>query len=338
MLLARAVPRVRLHLACGAPLVAILLASSSTSAAPRPRGIGVHLDYDRGTVARQCPEAKMLRGEVAAEIGHDPFTEAGPWQMRVAITRRKNGAFVATADLLDGDGATASSMGEMVSPDCRSLVLKALAVWISWELTDPPLPPPSLPAEPPPRPPPPPPHEDSPAPIQPFLLRFGLGAALGFGTAPRVALGVSSDVGIYWPLASLPFEGVSLTLGGRWDPPAAGQVPGLRESERVGTSRLLATLAPCAHWWKLYGCAVGELGQLRGRGEGVALAPQFANVYSAVGGRLGVEVPFAPHLGFRISGEILGTVTPKVIRVDEQPGWTTPTASGGFGAGLYLFF
>jgi hypothetical protein len=298
----------------------------------------VHLDYDRGTVARQCPEAKMLRGEVAAEIGHDPFTEAGPWQMRVAITRRKNGAFVATADLLDGDGATASSMGEMVSSDCRSLVLKALAVWISWELTDPPLPPPSLPAAPPPPlapPPPPPPKRPT---TDPFLVVIGLGSTVGFGAAPRPAAGVTADVGFRWKVDAAPLEGVSLTLGVRWDPPAAAHVPGLRVGEGVGTSRLLATLAPCVHWWKLYGCAVGELGQLRGRGEGVALAPQFANVYSAVGGRLGVEVPFAPHLGFRISGEILGTVTPIEIPVSERPGWSTPTASGGFGAGLYLFF
>jgi hypothetical protein len=170
------------------------------------------------------------------------------------------------------------------------------------------------------------------------LLRFGLGAALGFGTAPRVALGVSADVGIYWPLASLPFDGVSLTLEGRWDPPAAGHVPGLRDGEGVSTSRLLVTLAPCAHWWKLYGCAVGELGQLRGGGDGIALAVQHASVYSAMGPRLGVEVPFASHLGFRISGEILGTVKPIVLPVDKRPGWTTPEVSGGFGAGLYLFF
>ncbi len=61
-------------------LVAILLASTSTNAADRPRGVGVRLEYERGPGARQCPDVKLLRGEVAAEIGTDPFTEAGPWR------------------------------------------------------------------------------------------------------------------------------------------------------------------------------------------------------------------------------------------------------------------
>jgi hypothetical protein len=59
--------------------------------------------------------------------------------------------------------------------------------------------------------------------------------------------------------------------------------------------------------------------------------------YVVTGGRLGVEVPFAPHLGFRGYGEVLGTVTPQAIPIDERPGWTTPLVSGGLGVGLYLF-
>jgi hypothetical protein len=57
-----------------------------------------------------------------------------------------------------------------------------------------------------------------------------------------------------------------------------------------------------------------------------------------VGGRAGIEVPFAPHLGFRVSGEVLGTVHPVTFSIDERPAWTTPRASGDVEVGLFLFF
>ena len=251
---------------------------------------------------------------------------------------RKGRQIIGALQFYDDKGAPGwSKVLPVRANDCATLIA-AMGAEIEYEFA-------SAPTFPAPAPPvvappvvAPPTREDPPTPTNPILLRFGLGAALGFGTAPRVALGLSADVGIYWPLTSLPFDGVSLTLGGRWDPPAAGHVPGLPDSDRVSTSRLLATLAPCAHWWKLYGCAVGELGQLRGGGDGIALATREAGIYSAAGGRLGVEVLFAPHLGFRVSGEILGTLTPIAIPIAERPGWMTPPASGGFGTGLFFFF
>jgi hypothetical protein len=277
-----------------------------------------------------------LRIEVARRSGYDPFTADARARLVVTVTR-KGRQLIGALQFYDVKGAAGwSKVLPVRANDCGTL-LAAMGAEIEYEFSQAP----TFPAEAPPVVAPPvdtpPPHEDPPASTKPILLRFGLGAALGFGTAPRVALGVSADIGIYWPLASLPFDGVSLTLGGRWDPPAAGYVPGLREGERVSTSRLLVTLAPCAHWWKLYGCAVGELGQLRGGGDGIALAPQEAGIYSAAGGRLGVEVPFAPHLGFRVSGEILGTLTPIAIPIAERPGWATPHAEGDFEAGLILF-
>jgi hypothetical protein len=310
--------------------------SSTVALAAPPPHMTARLEYHRGPGTEACEDESGVRHEVARRSGYDPFTADARARVVVKLTRR-GGQILGAIQFYDDAGAPGwSRVFPVRANDCATL-LGAIGAEVDFQFSPHGLPPlapvvapievikPTLP-------------EDPPTPIQPVLFRFGLGAALGFGTAPRVALGVSGDVGIYWPLVSLPFEGVSLTLGGRWDPPAAGQVPGLRESERVGTSRLLVTLAPCAHWWKLYGCALGELGQLRGGGDGVALVVQHAGVYSAVGGRLGVEVPFAPRLGFRISGEILGTVTPIEIPLAERPGWSTPTASGGFGAGLYLFF
>ena len=175
-------------------------------------------------------------------------------------------------------------------------------------------------------------------PSAPVVVRFGLGSVLAFGVAPRVAAGVTVDAGILWPVEWGPLEGVSLSVGGRWDPPAAGHVPWAGAGVRVSASRLLVTVTPCGHWWKLYGCALGELGQLRHHAEGIALPAGAGNLSAAVGGRVGVELPFAPYLGFRGFGDVLGTLTPVTALIDARPAWTTPRVSGGVGAGLFVYF
>jgi hypothetical protein len=297
----------------------------------------VRLEYDRGLYARQCPDERALRGEVAAELGWDPFTETGTWRFHVAIVRKKNGMFAANGQLFDSDGATFSEMDEMAHASCQSLVAKLVAVWIAVVLTDPPLPPP---APPPPALPPsvvaPAPSDAPSPPAVRSMVRFGLGTVVGFDAAPRAAVGLAADVGVYVPVAWLPVNMVSFAMGVRWDPPASGYVLG---GVRVSTSRLLATASiPCAHVWKLYGCGVVGLGRLWGGAEGIALpVNEGGGTYVVTGGRLGVEVPFAPHLGFRGYGEVLGTVTPQAIPIDERQGWTTPLVSGGLGVGLYLF-
>jgi hypothetical protein len=295
------------------------------------------LSYQRGPGTEACPDEAGLRSEVARRAGYDPFTADAPSRLVVLVTR-KGPHILGSIQFYDDNGAPGwSKTASVRANDCKAL-FEVMGGDIEYEFSPaPPLPAHAVPVVAVPVVAPPP-HEDPPAPRDPILLRFGLGSALGFGTAPRVALGLTADVGIYWPLTSLPFDGVSLSLGGRWDPPAAGQVPGLPDSDRVSTSRLLVTLAPCAHRWKLYGCAVGEVGQLRGGGDGLALPVQGGRVYVSAGARVGVEVPFAPHLGFRVSGEVLGTVQPIVIPVSQRPGWTTPSASGGLEAGLFLFF
>jgi hypothetical protein len=77
--------------------------------------------------------------------------------------------------------------------------------------------------------------------------------------------------------------------------------------------------------------------QLVGGGEGIAYSAHDGSAYYVAGGRLGVEVPFASHLGIRVSGEVLGSFTTIVVPFNDQPGWTTPRASGSVGAGLYFF-
>ena len=65
------------------------------------------------------------------------------------------------------------------------------------------------------------------------MVRFGLGTVVGFGAAPRAAVGLAADVGVYFPVAWLPFDLVSFAMGVRRDPPAAGYgLGGVRVSLR----------------------------------------------------------------------------------------------------------
>lgn len=139
-------------------------------------------------------------------------------------------------------------------------------------------------------------------------LRVGLSSSLGFGVAPRADVGMSADVTMYDRVTWLPFfEGASFGVGASWTPPATGNVPGSTKPARLSTYNLLLDVAFCAYRWKLYGCAVLGMAQLRGQSEAIAIpAGGTYSGYVETGPRLGIEVPFAPHLGFRVFGEALG--------------------------------
>ena len=314
--------------------LALLLASAPLRAATRPRGVGVHLDYERGPGARQCPDVTKLRGEVAAEIGLDPFIEAGPWRLRAAVTRGKTGAFVATAELLDSDGATSAAMGDMVSPDCRSLVLKALAVWISWQLTDPPLPP-SPPTVAPPPPPPPPPTRPPPPPAEPppaFRLRLGAATGIELGVGPTPTPLFSLNLA----LQSTTVPILSLAVEARTDLPLPATVDG---GARVHALVLTGSLLACFHVFDegiLYGCPMFSAG-LISSGERYATADA-SGLYSAAGARVGATIPFASHrFAFTLTGDMLGTLHPFRVFFDKRPVWQTGSLTGAIQAGFSAF-
>lgn len=325
---------------------AILLASAPLGAANRPRGVGVRLDYTRGAGARQCPDASLLRGEVAAEIGKDRFTGAGPWRLHAAVNRRKNGAFVATADLFDSDGARVDTTGEIISVDCTTLV-KALAVWTAIQLTDP-LPSLPLPAAPPSASPPPALPDALPAAVltlpdqpslpaaPPPLFRPRLSAATGieFGVGPTPTPLFSLNVALQSttvPILSLAFEvRTDLPL------PATGE-----GGTRIHALVLTGSLLTCFHALDegmLYWCPMFTVG-LRSSGERRAMGDQ-TSVYSAAGGRFGAAIPFASRrLAFTLAGDVLGTLRPYQLLFEERTVlWQTASVAGALQVGMSAFF
>lgn len=296
------------------------------------------MSYTRAPGAQACPDELHFRSEVAAHLGHEAFSEQGTWRFYVYAFRRKNGTYSVTGDLFDEEAVKRDDIPPREGRDCKELLIKILALEIAIYLTDPPeQPDPPAPPSPPPPPLPPSPPLPPRRRANPFTLRLGFGSMVGFGVAPRVAVGASGDIGIYWPVTVAHLDGISLSLGGLWHPSVEGSATGSDAGTPESFSRLLVTLAPCTHGWKLFLCAVGEVGQIQGF-DSAALPSSVARVYAAMGGRAGVEVPFAPHLGFRVSGEVLGTASPVSFSVNDKPGWMTPSVSGNVGAGLYLSY
>ncbi len=351
--------RTSLRPTCFALALAILLTSASLSAADRPRGVGVHLEYERGPGARQCPGAKALTDEVGAEIGSERFTATGPWRLRVAINRKKNGAFMASAHLFDSDGAIAGTMEELVSVDCPTLV-RAVAVWTAVKLTDPLPTLPALPAAPPLAAPtlPPPPAATSPVPLPsaaptppvlssaaltsppvpapPPLLQLRLGAATGieFGVGPTPTPLVSLNLALQStrvPIVSLAFEV-------RADLPLPATVGG---GARVHARALTGAVLTCFHAFYegvFHLCPMFTAGVISSADDRSTV--DLNGTYYAVGGRVGAAIPFASRrFAFTLAVDVLGTLHPFQLRWDEQPVlWQTGAVAGAVQAGVSTFF
>ena len=267
----------------------------------RPRGLRPRLDYTRAPGAQACPDELHFRAEVAAHLGREAFSEQGTWNVHVYAFRRPTGVFGVVAGLYDDKGERRADIPIREGRNCRELLIKILALEIAVYLTDPPehsppKPPPSpAPPAPPPSPAPPPRRADS------YTFRMGVGSMAGFGVAPSVAFGVAIDAGVYWPVNNPVFDGFSLSVGYIFDPVIPGDGPGETAGSRPNYSRMLGSLAPCGHVWKLFFCALGELGRIRSEAS-PAVAPGLAGTFAAFGTRGGVEVPFCingriPRLG-----------------------------------------
>ncbi len=313
-------------------IVLLLVSASALASGAGSDHVTARLEYKRGPGTEACPDERGLRLEVARRAGLDPFAPDARARL-VATVTRKGPQLIGALQFYDDAGAPGWSKASTVrANDCRTL-MEVMGADIEVEFFPSPVipappssPPPLPPSMPPPEPPPPP---------EPISLVIRLGPTLVFGAAPRAEVGLLGDVGFNIPLTALPIDGVSFAMGVRWDPQAAGQVTGQPDAVRLMTSVLLGTAVPCVHRWKLYGCFVAEIGRLWTEGEGIANpGHEGAKLYAATGGRLGVEVPFAPHLRFHFFGELLRTLTRVTIPIDEGPGWTAPPVSGGIGTGL----
>jgi hypothetical protein len=296
--------------------------------APRP----VRLDYQRGPGAERCPEEQAFRDHAGgyAQTSGDLFASDVAARLVVTLGRRGYG-YEGTAVLYDAAGGvywstTFPPPSRAPAASCADLVdsLALSATYKIDQIVPQPLPPAPLPSAPPISAPPPPPP-DAPS---PFAFRVGAAAWLDVATALRPAVGVSFALGFRASWFSLDVEG-------RWDPPAGGMLEGVE----LSTSRFVGALVPCGHAGYFVGCALAEVGPIWGTvtGGGVTTGTQ-KTLYVAAGGRLGAEVPIAPHLTLRPAVDLTLAIQPTGFRIERVVRWETPTVAAGFGVGLVASF
>jgi hypothetical protein len=292
------------------------------------------LEYVLGTGAKGCSPEAVFRSSVRAQVDHAVFAADASARMRVLLSRRaKDGRHEGAVDLYDAGGKVLVHQAIEAMDRCSDVV-QAAAVVVAEALDpiQPPAPPPVMVVV----------AEQVPpvavvaAPPSRWEGHAALGSWLGLGVAPRPAAGLSAEVGARWSVVSLSGEL-------RWDPPAGADAGG---GARLSTRRLLGALVPCGHWspresWGLFGCVVVQAGKIWGEAEGVPASADVGEPYIAAGGRFGVEVrltPITPHLGLRLSGDVLVNVQRTGFVIHGQAPWTTPRLAGDVGLGVVTFW
>lgn len=298
--------------------------------APPPRP--VRLDYQRGPGADRCPDEQAFRDHAGgyAQTSADLFAADVAARLVVMLGRRGYG-YEGTAVLYDAAGGifwttTFPPPTRAPAATCADLV-DSLALSATYKI-DQIVPQPLQPATLPVAPPVVVPLRPRPVEPSPFAFRVGAAAWVDLATALRPAVGVSFDLGFRASWFSLDFEG-------HWDPPAGGMLEGVE----LSTSRFVGTVAPCGHAGYFVGCALAEVGPIWGTVTGGDVIPNTRKtLYVAAGGRIGAEVPLAPHLALRPAVDLLLAIQPTGFRIDGARRWETPTVAAGLGVGLLASF
>jgi hypothetical protein len=319
-----------------------LLVHSHTSFA----GIASRLVYGRTPEAQACPDESALRHAVAERLGYDPFVVAARTTV-VAEIFVDSGRLKARVNWMEG-GTTLGSR-ELVSDDgdCDELVAAlALAVSIALdpmatgapETTEvtPPAPPANdeaFPAWETPTTAPASPVADVPRPRHGGRTPHALGLELG-GGAHVLTGGLpapSEGFSLFARLRPAPWW--SLALEGRIDLPVERNAiggSGVVEAWSWGT-----VLVPCGQFRFAAACALGELGEIIGKGKGVSSPRQERAFTAALGARALLTWPLAGSWGFEAHADVLASLSRTELGLNDSSVWRAPAVAGLFGAGVF---
>jgi hypothetical protein len=316
----------------------VFSAAGASRATPTSR-----LVYSRSVDAGSCPDEQALRHEVAARVGYDPFF---PWATRtiVAGITRREGAFVATVDLVDDQGLSHGARELRTDRGCDDLLgAMALAIAIAIDPQSlsrvgpppPPLPPPSPPASDPspvttPEQPAPSEHLLAPQPSRASQLEIdgSVGLVASGGLAPNVAAGLSLGAGVRWRMLSLSVEGLI-------DAPSTTQAEG---GGTVTTWLVLADVAPCVHFGSFLACALGQVGSMQASGDGVSEARSTSIPWWAAGGRLGAMVRLSDAMSLRFRTDVVANLDRATLQLNGTEAWQYPLVGASLGFDLVLHF
>jgi hypothetical protein len=337
-------------------------ASPTPTPTPTPT---VRLRYQRGPGAERCPEESELRNQIAARLGYDPIREQATNEIVAAIEKtprglegrveirdeagKRKGRRVLTSTSLDcTELASALTLAISIAADPLSLGrAPAASVHAPASASVPSPPPPpasaspvaasasvapveaaapaSLPAAPAAS------REDV-VPVRPRLL---LGVHHAFGAGPARAWGLDFGLGARRGVLSLGLEG-RVDWAGAPKPVRSGDGADGTSVGTVEASIFAGSVVPCLHVQRglLVACALGSVGVIQGRGQGVSVPRKQTTTYAAAGLRLGVEVPVVGPLALGVHGDVLANLTRTTLRLDGVEAWASSPIAGLLRAAL----
>lgn len=127
----------------------------------------------------------------------------------------------------------------------------------------------------------------------------------------------------------------SLSLQARVDAPEEVRVTA---TGTVAIMQADVSLAPCAHWRSLAGCALLSLGVLHGSGKALYAARDVFTPNVATGVRIGWEHFVSSRLAIRVHLDGRARLTTTTFEVDYMPVWESSRVEGSAGVGLVARF
>ena len=322
-------------------LAGAVLAAATHSVAQASPPLQVALDYQVDPTLSDCPSTAELSAAIGKQLGYDPFVAgaaATKHHLKASIQRAGEGA-EAHVEWLDERG---SSEGERRlssdRPGCAELargLTFAIAVQIQLRAsaeTPPPSPPAIAPPPVAPKRPPPPAKK-----LRRRLVLVGAGAFAQHGLTPDISPGLRVFGSLGNELVSLEVS-TQATLPSRFGSATLGQASPLVPHPSFTARELSAKLAPCVHHLVAGFCAVGMLGPLHVRGEGVDRVQSPSSLVAGVGARFQLLWPVVPAFGVRLQAEALVLLTPRTVVLNRQDMWSTAPVVLGAGLDLAAIF
>ncbi|HYJ08784.1 MAG TPA: hypothetical protein VEX18_07235, partial [Polyangiaceae bacterium] len=154
------------------------------------------------------------------------------------------------------------------------------------------------------------------------MVMIGAGVLAQHGLTPDVSPGLRV-------FGSLGNERLSLevstqaTLPSEWQSPAGSRAASLSSRPGFTARELSVRLAPCVHYSIAGFCAVGMLGQLHVRGEGVDQVQSPSSLVGGAGVRAQLLWRVVPWFGALLHAEALVLATPREVLLNRQEVWAT---------------
>jgi hypothetical protein len=309
--------------------VAAALLAPAVALAEQP-ALRVGLDYRRDAAPPDCPTADELQRAIVRQLGYDPFTadsttdEAGPrdYEVRVEIVGVGSGTR-AHIEWLDGsrrlEGERRLSSESSQCAELASGVVFAVAVQLQLRAASSPRRA-AAPLRPAPKP--------RPAPLPDRSVLASVGMFAQRGAQPGLAAGLRA-------FGAWRARGWSLGLGAQATLPTTEPAA---DGAGFSARELGLNLAPCVRYGSWDACALGTLGLLTVRGEGVDQARTPSAPLLGAGLRLQLVWPKLEKLAGLAHLDVVALLTPRDVQLNHERVWSTAPIVIGLGLDLAAIF